>query len=305
MSVMGIGVVIGRPGGYGDTVTQLIAEYEQARAADVSSVWMTQHLGFDALTLISSWGVDDDAELGTAVIPVQSRHPVVLAEQALTAQALCGGRLALGLGLAHADTLEGVYGLPRRRSVSYLSDYLSTLDALMAGKRPTPNDSFALSARIGAELPASPSVLIAALGPRMLQLAGARTAGTITWMTGAATIESYVSPTIRAAAEAAGRPDPRVVVCLPVCVTDNAANARERLGPAIGSYGAMPSYKAMLDREGAADPVDIAIIGNADEVGTAVTALLSRGATDVAAIPVGNPDEVSATWDVIGATARG
>src|SRR5436190_10048440 len=148
---MRIGVVIGRPGGYGDTLSQLLAEYEQARAGDVSSVWMTQHLGFDALTLISSWGVDDDAEVGTAVVPVQTRHPMVLAEQALTAQALRGGRLALGLGLAHADTLEGVYGLRRRRSVSYLSGYLSMLDALMAGKRVTRNERFALLIRLSAD----------------------------------------------------------------------------------------------------------------------------------------------------------
>jgi 5,10-methylenetetrahydromethanopterin reductase len=301
---MRIGVVIGRPGGYGDTLSQLVAEYEQARAAGVSSVWMTQHLGFDALTLISSWGVEGDVEVGTAVIPVQTRHPVVLAEQALTAQVLCGGRLALGLGLAHAETLEGLYGLPRRRSVSYLSDYLSTLDALMAGTRATPNESFGFSTRLGAELPTPPSVLIAALGPRMLQLAGERSAGTITWMTGAATIESYVSPTIRAAADAAGRPDPRVVVCLPVCVTENPASARERLGAVIGGYRGIPSYEAMLEREGVADAVDVAIIGNADEVGAALTGLPSRGATDVAAIPLGNPDEVGATWDLIGAIAK-
>ena len=297
---MRIGVVIGRRGGFGDTISQLVAEYEQARAAEVSSVWITQHLGFDALTLISSWGVDGDVEVGTAVIPVQTRHPVVLAEQALTAQALCGGRLALGLGLAHSHNLERLYGLPRRRSVSYLADYLSTLDALMAGKRATPNESF----RLGAELPTPPSVLIAALGPRMLQLACERTAGTITWMTGAATIESYVSPTIRAAAEAAGRPDPRVVVCLPVCVTDDAASARERLGPAIGSYRDIPSYAAMLEREGVADAVDVAIIGNADQVGAALTGLASRGATDVAAIPLGNPNEVSATWGLISTLAK-
>src|SRR5439155_9503344 len=293
---MRIGVVIGRPGGYGDTLSQLVTEYEQARAAGVSSVWITQHLGFDALTLISSWGVEGDVEVGTAVIPVQTRHPVVLAEQALTAQALCGGRLVLGLGLAHADTLEGVYGLPRRRSVSYLSDYLSTLDALMAGKRATPNESFALSTRIGAELPAPPSVLIAALGPRMLQLAGERTAGTITWMTGAATIESYVSPMIRAAAEAAGRPDPRVVVCLPVCVTDDVASARERLGAVIGGYRGIPSYEAMLEREGVADAVDVPIIGSADEACAALTGLPSRAAADVVAIPAGDPGEVGATW---------
>jgi 5,10-methylenetetrahydromethanopterin reductase len=301
---MRIGVVIGRPGGYGDTLSQLVTEYEQARAAGVSSVWMTQHLGFDALTLISSWGVDGDVEVGTAVIPVQTRHPVVLAEQALTAQALCGGRLALGLGLAHADTLEGLYGLPRRRSVSYLSDYLSTLDALMAGTRATPNESFGFSTRLGAEFPTPPPVLIAALGPRMLQLAGERTAGTITWMTGAATIESYVSPTIRAAAEAAGRPDPRVVVCLPVCVTDDVASARERLGAVIGGYRGIPSYEAMLEREGVADAVDVAIIGSADEVGAALIGLRARGATDLAAIPLGNPEEVGATWDLISAIAK-
>ncbi len=302
---MRIGAVIGRRGGFGDTISQLVAEYEQARAAGVSSVWITQHLGFDALTLISSWGVDGDVEVGTAVIPVQTRHPVVLAEQALTAQALCGGRLALGLGLAHAHNLERLYGLPRRRSVSYLADYLSTLDALMAAEPATPNESFALSTQLGAaELPTPPPVLIAALGPRMLQLAGERTAGTITWMTGAATIESYVSPTIRAAAEAAGRPEPRVVVCLPVCVTDDTASARERLGPAIGSYRDIPSYAAMLEREGVADAVDVAIIGNADQVAAALTGLASRGATDVAAIPLGNPDEVSATWGLISTLAK-
>src|SRR6476619_6336197 len=168
---MRIGVVFGRPGGYGDTLSQLVTEYEQARAAGVSSVWITQHLGFDALTLISSWGVDGEVEVGTAVIPVQTRHPVVLPEQPLTAQALCGGRLALRLGLAHAHNLERLYGLPRRRSVSYLADYLSTLDALMAGEPATPNESFAFfTETAAAELPTPPPVLIAALGPRMLQL---------------------------------------------------------------------------------------------------------------------------------------
>src|SRR5439155_450836 len=183
---MRIGVVIGRPGGYGDTLSQLVAEYEQARAAGVSSVWMTQHLGFDALTLISSWGVEGDVEVGSA--------------------------------------------------------------------------------------------------------------GTITWMTGAATIESYVSPTIRAAAEAAGRPDPRVVVCLPVCVTGNPASARERLGAVIGGYRGIPSYEAMLEREGVADAVDVPIIGSADEACAALTGLPSRAAADVVAIPAGDPGEVGATW---------
>ena len=107
-----------------------------------------------------------------------------------------------------------------------------------------------------------------------------------------------------AAAEAAGRPDPRMVVCLPVCVTDNPASARERLGAVIGGYRDIPSYGQCSEREGVADAIDVAIIGRADEVGEALTGLSSRGATDIAAIPLGNPDEVGATWDLISAIAK-
>ena len=102
---MRIGVVIGRRGGWGDTLGDLAAGYQRAVEACVDSVWITQHLGFDALTLMGSWGATGP-EIGTAVIPAPTRHPVALAEQALTTQALCGGRLSLGLGLAHAANLS-------------------------------------------------------------------------------------------------------------------------------------------------------------------------------------------------------
>ena len=205
---MRIGVVIGRPGGWKDAVSDLAAEYQRAVEASVDSVWMTQHLGFDALTLMATWG-NTGPELGTAVIPAPTRHPVPLAEQALTTQSLCGGRLTLGLGLAHGVTLKSVYGLPPRRSVSYLADYLSTLQTLMAGDETTPNDSFPMTARLSGELPTRPPTLLAALGPRMLELAGSQTSGTITWMTGPRTVAGYVVPHLRAAAEAARRPAPR------------------------------------------------------------------------------------------------
>src|SRR5579859_7663845 len=113
---MRIGVVIGNPGGYGDSLSALTSDYERARAEGLCTVWMTQYAGFDALTLMASWNDHDGPELGTAVIPAQTRHPMPLAEQALTTQALTGGRLALGLGLAHSATLESFYGLSPRRS---------------------------------------------------------------------------------------------------------------------------------------------------------------------------------------------
>ena len=139
--------MIGRRGALGDSLGDLAAEYQRAVEACVDSVWITQHLGFDVLSLMASWGATGP-ELGTAVIPAT--------------QALCGGRLSLGLGLAHAADLKSIYGLPPRRSVSYLADYLSILGALMTGDETTPNDSFPITARLGGELPTPAPVLLAA-----------------------------------------------------------------------------------------------------------------------------------------------
>jgi F420-dependent oxidoreductase-like protein len=302
---MRIGVVIGNPGGYGDSVAGLVGDYRRALEAGIPTVWMTQHLGFDALTLMASWGDDRGPELGTAVIPAQTRHPVALAEQALTTNSLTGGRLALGLGLAHSATLEATYGLPSRRSVSYLADYLTTLQALLSGQKSTPNETFDFSTRIGAshQFPAPP-VLIAALGPRMLKLAGELTAGTITWMTGPRTIADYVTPSIQSAARAAGRSEPRVVVCLPFCVTKDPGTALASLSQ-FSLYRDIPSYRAMLDREGVADPRDIATAGDEDRVLNSFERLRSGGATDIGVIPFGNADEMAATWQLLGALAQG
>lgn len=291
-----VGVVIGSSGGFGDTLSSLRSSYDRARASGVSSVWMTQHLGFDALTVLASLGGEEGPELGTAVVPAQPRHPVALAEQALTVQALSGGRLALGLGLTHGAVLENVYGLPSQRSVKFLEDYLATLDALLAGAKTAPNDTFTFGTRLVADLPVPPPVLIAALGHRMLQLAGRRTAGTITWMTGPKTVEAHIVPIINEAAEAAGRPSPRVIVCLPVCVTDDRRSASDALRQSMGGYRATPSYRAMLDREGVDEPADIAIVGSVDDVREAFTGLFEVGATDVVAIPSGRPEDIESTW---------
>jgi F420-dependent oxidoreductase-like protein len=297
-------MVIGNPGGQGDSVAVLDRDYRLAREARVDTVWMTQHLGFDALTLMASWGDGGGPELGTAVIPAQTRHPVVLAEQAVTTQALTGGRLALGLGLAHSATLEAAYGLSPRRSVRYMADYLATLLALLEGKKSSPNETFGFATRLGAtESAVAPPVLIAALGPKMLQLAGQTTAGTITWMTGPRTIGDYVAPSIQAAAEAAGRPRPRIVVCLPFCVTKEPQAAVATLSQ-FSRYREIPSYRAMLDREGVDDPREIATAGDDDHVLGVFDRLASAGATDIAVIPFGSPDEVEATWQLLRDSAQ-
>jgi alkanesulfonate monooxygenase SsuD/methylene tetrahydromethanopterin reductase-like flavin-dependent oxidoreductase (luciferase family) len=123
--------------------------------------------------------------------------------------------------------------------------------------------------------------------------------GTITWMTGPATIEEHIIPTINAAAAAAGRPVPQVGVGLPVCVTDDTAAARANAAEVFAVYGHLPSYRAMLDREGASGPADVAIVGSAADVVDQVRRLSDAGVTDFCAAPFGSSDQISASIAVL------
>jgi alkanesulfonate monooxygenase SsuD/methylene tetrahydromethanopterin reductase-like flavin-dependent oxidoreductase (luciferase family) len=129
----------------------------------------------------------------------------------------------------------------------------------------------------------------------MLELAGRTVDGTVTWMTGVQTVESHVVPTITAAAKAAGRPAPSVVVGLPVCVTDDPAGARERIGRTFQIYGSLPSYRAMLDREGVEGPADVAIVGDEKTVGAALDHLAEAGATEFLANVLGSSEDRART----------
>jgi F420-dependent oxidoreductase-like protein len=166
-----------------------------------------------------------------------------------------------------------------------MREYLAVLVPLLAGE----NVSFkgeTVHAQIGLSVPRSrPNVplLLAALAPQMLKLAGTSADGTILWMTGPNTVRDYIVPTITAAATEAGRPSPRVVCVLPVCVTDDPEQARVNAGKAFAIYGQLPSYRAMLDREGAAGPGDVAIVGDEDSVGAQIRALAGAGVTDFVA----------------------
>jgi len=145
----------------------------------------------------------------------------------------------------------------------------------------------------------APDVLVAALGTVMLNIAGRLATGTITWMTGPATIEEHIVPTINAAAAGAGRPAPQVGVGLPVCVTDDAAGARAKAAEVFAVYGHLPSYRAMLDREGAAGPEDVAIVGTAAQVADHVRRLADIGATDFCGAPFGTGDEIRTSIDTL------
>jgi 5,10-methylenetetrahydromethanopterin reductase len=184
----------------------------------------------------------------------------------------------------------------------YMKEYLAALMPLLRGETVNvTGERLTTNAFAPIEIPGvtAPPVLVAALGTVMLTLAGTVADGTITWMTGTQTIESHIAPTIRAAAEAAGRPAPRIAVSLPVCVTADPAAAAERANQDFAIYPSLPSYKAMLDKEGVDKPSDIAIMGDEDAVVAALGRLAAAGATDFVASIIGNPEERERTFTAL------
>lgn len=260
-----------------DTVGQLT----ELRDEGFARVWLSQlpHEP-DLLTVLAVALREVDAiEVGTGVLPIHNQHPMLLAQRALTLNLIAGGRFLLGLGLSHRLVTEGMWGISWDRPVRRMREYLDGLQPLLAGE-PADATGEIVTTRGALQFPAPPPpVYLAALGPQLLRLAGRRTAGTLTWMTGAATLAGHVSPTLRQAAADAGRPDGevRVVAALPVSVTDDVDAARARAAKQFSIYGKLPSYRAMLDREGYAGPEDAALIGDEEAVSQRIDALRAAG----------------------------
>ena len=281
---MRIGVSLREPAGP-DAIRRLHEQVAQAAQDGFSSAWLSNIFGFDALTALAVTGHGvDGIELGTAVVPTYPRHPAALAQQALTASAALGGRLVLGIGLSHKIVIEDMYGYDYGQPLRHMREYLAVLLPLL-NRQQADVTGTTVSAHIGLSTPgAGPvPVLLAALGEQMLRLAGEQAGGTILWMTGPATVRDHIVPVITAAASAAGRPAPRVVCNQPVCVTDDPDSARERAGRLFQGYGQLPSYRAKLDREGAAGAADLAIVGDEAVVGSQIRELAGIGVTDFVA----------------------
>ncbi len=260
-------------------------------------IWFGQIFGPDVLTVLALAGQKTNrVELGTSVVPTYPRHPHMLAQQALTVQAACGGRFNLGLGLSHAPVVESMWGLSYDRPAAHMREYLSVLIPLIReGRASFSGEFFRVSATVQVPVPKPPPVLIAALAPVMLRMAGEMTDGTITWMAGPKTLETHIVPRITKAAKEAGRPAPRIVVGLPIAVTDDPTDARERAGRSFQIYGTLPNYQRMLNIEGAGGPADVAIVGNESEVEKQLRNLASTGATDFLAgsFPVGDDPQAA------------
>jgi F420-dependent oxidoreductase-like protein len=275
------------------SVDEVIDRGKAVASDGFASLWLPQIFDWDALIALALLGhAVPDVELGTAVIPTYPRHPILLAQQAMTTQVASRGRLALGIGLSHQFVIENMFGYSFDKPVRHMREYLSVLNALVhEGAVDFKGETVRASAAVAIPGASPFPILIAALGPQMLKLAGTMADGTITWMTGPATVANHTVPAISAAALDAGRPAPRIVVGLPICITDNVAAARERGARRFEIYGTLPFYRAMLDREGAEGPADVAIVGDETIAREALAAVEAAGATDFLAAPFGNTEE--------------
>ena len=291
----------------GSDIATIDEALKRTRAAvddGFESIWFAQTAAIDTITALAVVArAVPDIKLGTAVVPIQGRHPIPLALQALTlADAAGPGRVTLGVGVTHKPVSEGWFGIPYSSVVGLCAEELEALNALLDEKRTANVEGSHLAARItlGNQAP-MPSLVVAALGTKMLDLAGRYTDGTVTWMTGLSMIERQIVPGITDAAASAGRRPPRVIVGLPVCVTDDVAAARQVVGAAMAGAAQMPSYKRMIAAEGVDEPVDIALIGNEDAVAEGLAALAAVGATEVMANVLGPPETRARTRSFLAA----
>lgn len=296
---MRIGIFMGDLAGETSTVQAAVDATRRIAESGFASVWMPQIFGLDALTTLAVIGAQvPDIELGTGVVPIYPRHPGALAQQALTVQSAAGGqgRLTLGIGLSHKLVIEDMFGYSFDRPATFMGEYVQALAPLLRGEQTdSETERIITHLRLDVNVPAPPGLLIAALGERMLGFAAEHADGTITWMTGENTLATHTVPTLQSAA---GDDAKRVVAALPVAVTDDVASAQARAAEIFKIYGILPSYRAMLDREGAAGPEDVAIIGTANEVTGRISTMIESGVTEFVAVPFSGPD-AQATFETL------
>jgi F420-dependent oxidoreductase-like protein len=286
----------------GSSIDEVVARTERAAAAGFTSGWLSNIFGIDALTAVAVAGRHvPGIHLGTAVVPTYPRHPYVMAQQARSTWDATHGNFTLGIGLSHQIVIESMWGLSYEKPATHMREYLSVLLPLLReGTVAFEGEHYSVAAPLEATGPTGgPPVLIAAMAPVMLRLAGGVADGTILWMTGARTVRDHVVPKITAAAAEAGRPAPQVVASLPVALSSDPDAAREQAASTFAVYGGLPSYRAMLDREGAAGPADVAIVGDEATVQAGIQTMADAGVTEFMAAPFGDDDQVRRTIDFL------
>jgi F420-dependent oxidoreductase-like protein len=293
---------IGLQLGAGHDVLTIVSEIQRAEAAGIATAWVSGR--YDALMQLSlAAPVTSRIELGTGIITTWQRHPAALATQALTLQSASKGRFALGIGVGHRFMVEGNLGF-EWRPVLHLKEYLSVLAPLMRGDSVTFDGHYfrLKDYKLGASGQApAPKVIVAALAPQMLRLAGRLADGTIIFLGGIRYVKDVAVPVISEAAEKAGRPAPRIIAGAPVLVTERAVSAvREEIAPKLAGYDQRPAYRAVLEMNGSARSADVVLIGRESEVRAQLDAYADAGVSDfLGSVQAERPDEAARTFEVL------
>lgn len=302
---MRLGVMIGAErGDMARKVSKLVSDIQWAESAGLDSAWMPQVPNdFDCLTMVALMAANTiRIELGTAVVPLQAQHPIALARQALSVHAMSGGRLALGVGPSHHWIVRDMLGLPYDKPAAYTRDYLQVLNTAIAGPGPVDveNETFTVHnpTVLAADTPMP--VLVSALGPVMLQIAGEHADGTSLWMADEKAIGEHIAPKINKAAAEAGKPAPRIVAGIPVtlCANSEIETAKERANRILAEAETSPNYQRLLDRGEARNVGDLCAAGDEESILKRFKQFADAGVTDLSVrlLPIGETrDELIAS----------
>jgi 5,10-methylenetetrahydromethanopterin reductase len=270
-----------------------VARY--AAAAGFDSLWISHATGVDPVVALACAAPDLGGltEVGTSVVPLYGRHPIGLAQLARTAQSALGGRFTLGIGAASRGAVHDRMGLAWERPLQFTREFIDGLQPLLAGRpADVTGDQLSTHFDLAVNAPDTP-ILLAALGPRMLELAGRRVQGTSLGQCGPHTIATYIAPTIRAAA--AGRPAPRIMALVRLCVTPDTSAHAAALALAratAAQYRQVPSYRAVQDREGLSEPAELHLLGSWEQILDGLGRYADAGVTDFR-LEVAAPDEAT------------
>jgi len=280
--------------GSGSSVDKVVHQAKQAEADGFTSLWYASVVTGDPLVAMAIAGRETSRiELGTAVLQTYPCHPLLQANRVVSVvDAMGRPGFTLGIGPSHEPLIRGVFGLSYEHPGRSTEEYVRILTGALRGESVDfdGDDWSAHSAGRMARVAHPVPVLVSALGPRLLRVAGELADGTVLWMAPPRAIESHIAPRVHAAASAAGRPAPRIVAGLPVAVHDDQAEARSAAAASSTMYAGMANYQRILRIGGAASAADAAIVGNERSVRAQLQGLLDAGATDIwaAVFPVGD-----------------
>ncbi|OBI16672.1 LLM class F420-dependent oxidoreductase [Mycobacterium sp. E2327] len=282
---MATGIIISPNSNAANLVDDVIEQARRAHELGVGQVWLAQRVNYDAISLAGLIGAAvPGLGVGTSVVPINPRHPLIVASLAQTAQAAAHGNFSLGLGLGARQIERQTFGVDWSNSIERLRDHLTILRSVF--------DNGSVDFR-GEELGASPAwpvqvaggtpvpLYVAAMGPKALRVTGELADGTLPYLAGPRTIGEFIAPAITRAAAEAGRPAPRVIAAVPVVLSDDADAARTYAAEQLGFYQTIPSYQKVIAREGVDSVTELAAIGSEDAVVKQLRRYLDAGATDL------------------------